>query len=196
MGTEQAAVDMAVFWGEMTPCEHLVQIYEHDDVFLDTLHGFISGGLKAGDGAIIIATVAHISGLEERLQADGLDLEAARREDRYIAVPAAAALERFMVNGWPDEEKFRGLVAELLERGRAGGRRVRAFGEMVALLWAQGQKDAVFRLENLWHGICQAEAFSLFCAYPRSGFSPNLESSVREVCAVHSRVVPDRARRS
>jgi hypothetical protein len=35
-----------IFWGEISPSEHMVQFYEHDGVLLDTLAGFVSGGLK------------------------------------------------------------------------------------------------------------------------------------------------------
>lgn len=181
---------LEAFWGEMAPCEHFVQIYEQDDVFLDTLQGFIEGGLRVGDGTIVIASVAHLKGLEERLAAHGVDLEAVQKEGRYVPVVAAAALEKFMVRGWPDETRFRAMVNELLIRARGDGRRVRAFGEMVALMWAQGHQEAVMKLENMWHGLCQAEAFSLFCAYPRSGFAAELTDGIREVCQVHSKVVP------
>ena len=36
-----------VFWGEIAPCEHLVQIYEESGVFLDSLEG-IRRGRAAG----------------------------------------------------------------------------------------------------------------------------------------------------
>lgn len=37
-----------VFWGEIAPCEHIAQFYEDDGILLDTLAGFVGGGLKAG----------------------------------------------------------------------------------------------------------------------------------------------------
>ena len=69
------------------------------------------------------------------------------------------------------------------------GRRVRAFGEMVALLWAQGHTAAIVRLEHLWHRMCQERGFSLFCAYPRVGFTQDVDASIREICAAHSKVL-------
>src|SRR6202790_5799549 len=125
-----------VFWGEIAPCEHIAQFYEHDGVLLDTLVGFVGGGLKAGDGAIVIATVEHLNALEERMNALGVDVATARLQDQYITVLAEDALAKFMVRGWPDDNLFANLVTQLITRGRAKNRRVRAFGEMVALLWA------------------------------------------------------------
>src|ERR1043166_3914127 len=138
-----------VFWGEIAPCQHLVQIYEDEDVFLETLQGFVSGGLKAGDSVIFIATVAHLNALEERLKADGLDLEAARSQDQYIPLIAEEALAKFMVGDWPDDQLFLKFVSDLLARARGSERQVRAFGEMVAVLWAQGATGATVRLEHL-----------------------------------------------
>lgn len=178
-----------IFWGEVTPCEHLVQIYEDDDVFLDTLAGFAGGGIRSGDGVIIIATATHLEALRSRLTESGLDLAAAEAEDRYIPVDAEELLSRLVFRGWPDDYLFRQGVTELLARAGGGGRRVRAFGEMVAILWARGQNAATVRLEHLWQGICQNEGLSLFCAYPKSGFTQDANVSIQELCALHSRIV-------
>jgi hypothetical protein len=188
-GRDRGGVD--VFWGEIAPCEHLVQIYEEDEVFLDSVEGFIAGGLRAGDGVVVIATDTHLQALEERLAGQGIDLDPARASDQFIALNAEKLLGRFMVNGWPDEELFEATITELLARAQAGGRRVRAFGEMVAVLWARGQNSATLRLEHLWHKLCRSKAFSWFCAYPKSGFTRNAESSIREICAAHSRLIPN-----
>jgi hypothetical protein len=178
-----------VFWGEIAPCDHFVQIYEDNDIFLDTLEGFVSGGIRSGDSVILIATPANLKALEARLSAQGVDLSVARLRDEYIALDAEATLSKFMAGDWPDDELFKQVVTDVIERARGNGRRVRAFGEMVALLWARGDQAATVRLEHLWHSLCQTEAFSLFCAYPKSGFTMNVEASISEICATHSKVV-------
>jgi len=177
------------FWGEIAPCDHILQMYTQDSVFVDTLTGFVRDGLDRGDGVIVIATADHLSALEARLSGVGADLAAARRCDQYIALDAELMLSRFIVNGWPDEEIFDPLITGLIARAGRDGRRVRAFGEMVALLWAQGHAGATVRLEYLWHVICRREAFSLLCAYPRSGFTQDMTLSAREICAAHSRMI-------
>jgi hypothetical protein len=178
-----------VFWGEIAPCEHIAQFYEHDGVLLDTLMGFVGGGLKAGDSAIIIATAEHLGALEKRMIATGVDLTTARMKDQYITLEAGQALARFMVTGWPDDQLFTDLVTELITRARGNGRRVRAFGEMVALLWARGDTAATIRLEYLWHQLCKSQAFSLFCAYPKTGFTEDPSKSIDQICAAHSRII-------
>jgi hypothetical protein len=178
-----------VFWGEIAPCEHLVQIYLEDDVFLDSLEGFVAGGLEVGDGVIVIATATHLAALEDRITMRGINLSIARSHDQYIALDAQETLSKFLVKGWPDEELFGGLVTDLIARARGTERRVRAFGEMVAVMWAQGLNGATIRLEHLWHQFCQNEAFSLFCAYPKSGFTEDADASMQKICDAHSRVL-------
>jgi hypothetical protein len=181
------AVD--VFWGEISPCDHSVQLYEDDVTLLDTLEGFVGGGLRKGDAAVVIATAPHRESLRRRLEAQGLDVEAACAQGQYIVLDAEQTIAQFMRNGWPDADLFHACVRQILQRARADERRVRAFGEMVAILWAQGHGGATVRLEHLWSRLCQEEAFSLFCAYPRSGFTRDMGESIREICATHDRVI-------
>jgi hypothetical protein len=178
-----------VFWGEISPCEHMVQIYEEDDAFLVALEGFVAAGIRSGEGVIVLATPAHLRSLEDRLHAAHIDVQLATIEDRYIALSAERTLATFMIDGWPDDYLFERVVTDLLRRAGKGGRNVRAFGEMVALLWADGHNGATVRMEHLWHQMCHQKGFSLFCAYPRIGFTKDAESSIKEICAAHSKVV-------
>jgi len=189
-GGGEALRSYDVFWGEMAACDHVVQIYEHDDGMLQALEGFVAGGLETGS-AIVIATPGHRDALDARLRKRGIDVGSARAEDRYIALDAERTLGQFMVHGWPDEDRFRDLVGDLISRARGPGRTVRAFGEMVALLWASGHQAATVRLEHLWNQLCDRRQFSLFCSYPKTGFTQDAARSISDICCLHSRVVPD-----
>jgi len=179
----------AAFWAEMSACDHFVQIYERDEAFMDTLAGFVAGGLRGGQGVIVIATPDHRQELDDRLRAMGVDLSGAKECDAFISVDAQETLAKFAPDGWPDDDLFTQVVSDLLQRARGNGRKVRAFGEMVALLWAKGHTAATVRLEHLWHGLCAQESFSLFCAYPRIGFTEHPKESLARVCALHSKVL-------
>jgi len=178
-----------VFWGEISPCEHLAQIYDTDNAFLDTLEGFVADGLRAGESAIVIATPTHLQILEQRLTAAGLDVAELRWRDQYVSLDAEETLQLFMKDGWPDEQRFVRLVRGLLACASRDGRKVRAFGEMVAVMWARGQRAATLHLEHLWHQLCETDNFSLLCAYPRAGFTQDAASSINEICAAHSTVL-------
>jgi hypothetical protein len=176
------------FWGELAPCDHLVQIYDDETRFMETLERFIGEGLDRGEGAIVIATASHLTWLEARLRTLGHDVDGARACGRYVGLDAAATLASFMVDGWPDEGRFVETILPLVRAVGHRGRQVRAFGEMVALLWAQGHNEATLRLELLWSAFCRREALALFCAYPRIGATRDLTESLDEVCALHSKV--------
>lgn len=99
---------------------------------------------------VIIATPLHLASLNERLIAQNIDVAAAARNDQYLALDAEETLSKFMVMGWPDEDFFKGVVTDILQRAKGGNRRVRAFGERVAILWARGNTGATVHLEHLW----------------------------------------------
>jgi hypothetical protein len=180
---------MQTFWREVAPCSHVVQIYEDQEVFLNLLEGFVAGGITVGDCVIVIATAAHLEALEERLLSHGYNLATLSARDQYIALNAEEVLAKFMVNDWPDYHLFMETVSTLFERAHQNQRQVRAFGEMVALLWAQGKSGATVMLEYLWNTFCEKEDFALFCAYPQSGFAQDTHSAIKNICSTHSKMV-------
>ena len=177
------------FWGEIAPSEHVVQIYENDKVFLDLLHGFVSDGFDAGDCVIVIATPAHLQSLATRLTASGFNLSDLESKKIYFPLEAETMLSKFMINDWPDETLFNQVIANLISKAKADARQFRAFGEMVALLWAKGQIGATVRLEHLWNKFCSRQNLSLFCAYPQSGFTQDTGESVAHICSAHSKMI-------
>lgn len=183
-------MENAGFWGEISPCEHVLQIYGEEESFLDALGGYVASGIQSGDAVIVIATPGHFKALGNRLQANGLLLDAAGVAGQFIPLDAEVLLSEFMVDGWPDENRFNRCILKLLKHARRNGREVRGFGEMVALLWERGETQATLELERLWHRLCQAEQFPLFCAYPSTGFQPHAGDSRAQICGAHSLVMP------
>ena len=178
-----------VFWGEIAPCSHVVQIYESDEVFIATLLEFIIGGIKAGDCVIVIATAEHLNALNTQLRNLKFDVERLIADDQYLPLDAEETLAKFMKNDWPDEILFRLTIAGIIARAHRKNRKVRAFGEMVALLWAKGNNGATIRLEYLWNRFCETESFCLYCAYPQSGFLRDAKTSVQHICSTHSKMI-------
>lgn len=178
--------------GFQTIPEHAVQFFETDAFLVDRVSAFIGVGLRAGDACIVFATQPHREGFERRLVADGLDIAAAIAQGQYVSCDAVATLPRFMVDGLPETVKFAEVVGDVIARAAQGERRVRIFGELVALLWAEGKQAAAVRLEELWNALAQTYSFSLFCAYPMHGFDGEMyEAQFAEICQQHSHVMPD-----
>lgn len=167
--------------------EHVAQFYGDDAELLDTLTHFIGGGLNTGNSAIVIATPEHLRALRHRLERANVDLMAALRDDRYIPLDASVALTTFMVDGWPDDQLFADFIENLLRRASLHNRRVRAFGEMVSLLWARGEGAATVQLERLWNQACEGHTFSLLCAYPSAGFTGSDSQALYDICTAHAK---------
>lgn len=176
------------FWREIAPFDHVLQIYDNDTVFMDALAGYVGGGINAGDCCIVIATKKHLEALEHRLRTYGVYVHTLISDNRYVPLDAEEILDKFMINGWPDEELFMNTIGELIHKAKSNQRNVRAFGEMVALLWEKGYSNATMHLEHLWNKFCGMEAITLFCAYPKRSFTEN-DTSVNHICCAHSKMI-------
>jgi hypothetical protein len=170
--------------------KHFVRFYEDDSALVNEISHFIGTGLAAGHGGIIVATEAHLHSIERQLTVSGCDLPAARQQERYVSLDAAETLSKFMVNGWPDEQRFLYAVGSLLIQMEVHHSWVRAFGEMVSLLWAEGSYEAALHLEHLWNDLIDLHACSLFCAYRMKEFNSDAANlRFKDVCAQHSQVL-------
>jgi PAS domain S-box-containing protein len=178
-------------WSEMSASEHFVQFYESEVFLLDSLSEFVGTGLSAGDACIVIATKAHRDSLEERLKAKGLNLAAALTRGEYIALDAVETLATFMVDGSPNSGRFLEVIGGIFTQAGKDRPCIRAFGEMVALLWEEGNQAGAIHLEELWNELARTHSFSLFCAYPMHGFGKAAHSALfSQIGTHHTRVIP------
>jgi len=182
-------------WADHKHAAHVVQFYGEDRFLLDELSRFIGNALGAGEPAVVIATKEHRDGLNQRLQNWGLDTARAIAQGRYMPLDAADTLSKLMHAGSPDPARFAEVVGsaiatvEAASQGEPGP--VAAFGEMVALLWAEGKFEAAMRLEQLWNEFAETHPISLHCAYPLSSFYRQEHGDLLlQVCAQHSAVIP------
>jgi signal transduction histidine kinase len=178
-------------WSVMGETDHFVQFYEADAFLLNSLGEYTAAALKAGEAAIVVATKEHREELEARLGKHGLDVTTAVECGQLVLHDAAETLSKFMLNGSPDSALFAEIVGDIIASAGEGRPRVRIYGEMVALLWAEGNYDAAIRLEGLWNDLQQKHSFALFCAYPIGGFAGEGPGrGLSHVCTTHSRVIP------
>ncbi|HYE60729.1 MAG TPA: PAS domain S-box protein [Phycisphaerales bacterium] len=182
-------------WATVPERDHFVQFYESDACLLEAMAGFIAGGLTRGDGAVVIATPEHRAQLAEHLAASGVDTATPMAVGRYVVLDAAETLANFMVNGEPDYARFRAVIGPVVAQvGTApdkSRRLVRAFGEMVAILWKEGNRAAAVQLEQHWNRLGEELAFCLFCGYPLNDCAlPEHAEHFGHVCAGHTHVIP------
>ena len=181
--------------GDSAHLGHTVQFYGEDGVLLDGLSRFIGDSLETEGSAVVVATAVHREGLIRRLEARGIDIAAAIERDNFIVLDAVETLSKFMLEGWPDPVRFAEVIGSIITRAKeaacdANGR-LAIFGEMVAILWAQGKFDAAVQLEQHWNRLRQTHSFALRCAYPMAGFNrEDHGEQFLKICSEHSHVIP------
>ena len=167
--------------------EHFVQFYEHDDFIVDSLCRFVLDGLQQSETVIVVATDEHLNALNHCLSQRELDVVAAITTGHYVPLSAEATLADIKVDGRISPDRVRDVIGNTLLQTRITGRRLRVFGELVALLCAEGDVESAIELESLWNDFKVIQPFSLYCAYRLNGFT---EQSMTEVCRSHSYVIP------
>ena len=150
----------------------------------------------ANDSVVIIATSTHLDALNTRLRSQGFNLNELIESDQYIPIDAEDLLSVFLVDGWIDEKIFNSFINDIVSRAKQRNGKVRAFGEMVAVLWKQGNFGATVQLENLWNQLHGKSPFTLFCAYPKTGFTQSANDSIDIICKQHAKVIDGYARPS
>ena len=172
--------------------EHVVQFYDRDDDLVGVVGGYLAASVLDGDLVIAIAAPAHRDAFRAALVATGVDVDAAQADGGLTMLDAAETLRRFTVDGALDADRFAEAIGELVGEASAGGRQVRVYGEMVALLWDAGNVAGAIELEKLWNDLGGRVPFSLFCAYPaRIVSDSDSADDIAELCHLHSDVVAD-----
>ena len=169
---------------------HVVQFYGHDDELAERVVGYLLGALGGGGVAIVIATPEHRREFGDRLTRAGADLAAAADSGTYLALDASETVRKLMVEGRLDGAAFDRVIGTVIRQAGTGGRPVRAYGEMVALLWDDGLVNAAIQLEGMWAEVGRTHPFSLFCGYPAGSVTGDGHlDAFAAVCRLHQEVV-------
>ncbi len=168
---------------------HQVFFYDAHDELVLAVTDHVAAGLAEGETALVIATADHLAAIDVALFERGVDVSRARLSSRYLTLDAAATLDSFSVDGSPEADRFATVIGGLLDAVPAGSA-VRAFGEMVALLWDRGDVAGAMALESLWNDLAEDRHFSLLCGYPSTALHSAQLDDVRQVCHLHSAVLP------
>ncbi len=174
-------------------CHHEVQLYESDAFLCEVVASFLAEGFRAGAPLLVIATEAHRDQFSTQLVSDGVDVRDALASGQLTLLDAHETLSSILIDGMPDAGRFHAQVGGVVQRMSAAYPRahLRAYGEMVDVLWRQGNREAAIRLEALWTDLIRTQPFSLLCAYAMENFG--VESDLADfdrVCRSHTRVVP------
>lgn len=173
---------------------HSVKFYADDASLCGTVSAFLTENLAGGLPAILIATAAHEAGILQVLGGRSVNWEKAVRDGVLVLRNAESTLDAFMVDGRPDKQLFERQVGALIgsHSARHNGAPVRAYGEMVDVLWKRGDRQAAIELEALWNELAARHRFALLCGYAMGNFYKQHDHlGLEDVCAQHTEVVSD-----
>jgi hypothetical protein len=172
---------------------HAVQFYGTDASLCSTVAGFLAEGLAARQPAIVIATEPHRHAIVDRLSDRRIDCDKAIQDGELLILDSEETLDLFMVDQMPNNELFGVNLGRVIDQSLNGrtGTVVRAYGEMVDVLWKNGQTDAAIALEILWNKLALKYHFALLCGYSMGSFYKQTRQ-IDAISALHTHVVPCR----
>lgn len=179
-------MDTTLNWRELLkhPAhDHLVQVYSDREFLAEAVTHYIAAGLRLGEAAIVIARPEN-----RQLFSRGLGAHAAVR-----VLDAEETLAQFMVDGMPEWGAFQHVCGGAIAALRLQYPGVRAYGEMVDILWQRGDRNAALRLEGFWNDLGRRQPFSLLCAYAIDPLQPEAyDGALESVCRCHTHLIPAR----
>ena len=170
---------------------HMVQMYQDERFLSEAVSYFVGEGLQRGEAVIVIATPAHQDAFTESLTRLGFDVQAAVQQHQLYFIDAQAKLATFMRDGMPQWDAFQESVGNLIREAQLSYPRLRAYGEMVNLLWQKGEREAANSLEAFWNRLARRQSFSLLCTYFLDPLDPDAyDGSLQCICNSHSHLIP------
>lgn len=172
---------------------HIVQLYQDDVFYGEAISHFAAEGIVRGESIILVATKPHWENISRRLKGKGLDTDELIRRGQLTMLDADDTLPKFMVGNDPDGPTFKTLARQTIAKARAGGTypRVRWWGEMVNVLYVNGNSRGSNRLEELFDELAQEESIAIFCSFLMDKFDPRIyEEAFGNVCRTHRQVIP------
>jgi hypothetical protein len=171
---------------------HAVKFYRNDSSLFVTVGGFLGQGLVDRQPAVLIDTAPHRDGILAELSNRLVDVRTAIRLGELVVLDAHETLAAFMDGDVPNASAFDRhvgtIIGELVNR-HPGPSIVRAYGEMVDVLWREKRQEAAIRLEILWNKLAARHGFALLCGYAMGSFYKETDLLER-VCEQHTHVMP------
>ena len=178
--------------GNAAPCDHIVQLYQDQDFLNRAVCRFAGAAIANGEGVILVPTPSHWHGIRPRLEAEGVDVAAARRRGQLTVVDSDEFMPSFMRESMPDSPVFLGLAADVIGEARSGRyQKVRWWGEMVNVLWERGDVAASMNLEDLFDQLAHQHDIAIFCSFLMDNFNGEVHAQMLPRLGMnHSHLVP------
>lgn len=173
--------------------DHAVQVYDDLAELTASVGHYLGAGFRRGEPAVLIAARAHSDAFAAELEAHGWCVAELEAEGLLTRRDARQTLDAFMVGETPSAERFEQTVGGAIDEvaSRFPAKTIRAFGEMVDLLWREGNEAGAIALEELWNKLAETRRFALLCGYQLDIFDLNVQTSaLPEIMRVHTHPRP------
>lgn len=172
--------------------DRIAQVYRDLSFFMEAVVRFVSAGLRKGEGVVLVMRESSWNALAGRLAGEGVDVDRAVERGQISVHDAEETLAGLMKDGAPDSDAFQQLIGSVIRGMRSRYRVVRAFGEMVDILWRDSHRDAAEALVRLWSELSRAEPFALLCAYHIDPLDCGAYGGhVEQICSAYTHLIPD-----
>jgi hypothetical protein len=178
---------------DAAPGDHIVQLYQDQEFLNRAVCRYARAGLANGEGVMLFPTLTHWNAFRPRLEAEGVDVRAAQERRQLTVVDADEILPRLMRGAMPDPPVFRRVFGDVVGQARAGGsyQKVRAWGEMVNILWLRGDVAASMNLEDLFDQLNKIVDIVMFCSFLMDNFDGDVhERMLPRLGMNHSHLIP------
>ncbi len=175
-----------------SPHDHIVQLYQDHDFLNSAVCRFIGAGLANGDHIILFPTLTHWNSFRQRLENEGVNVQAARERRQLTVVDANELLPRFMRDAMPDPQVFNAVIGDVFRQARGGSsQKMRAWGELVDVLWERGDVAASMNLEDLFDQLNKKIGIAMFCSYLMDNFNGDVHAHMLPRLGTnHSHLIP------
>lgn len=175
------------------PNGHIVQLYQDKQFYGEAISHFAAEGLIRGESIILVATHSNWLNISTHLRNKGFNLYELFNRGQLTLLDADNTLPKFMANGMPDGRIFKPLARETIQRARADGKypTVRWWGEMVNVLYVEGNEKASNKLEEYFDEVAHEESIAIFCSFLMDKYDPKIyDEALSNVCRTHSHLIP------
>lgn len=175
------------------PEGHIVQLYQDADFYGEAISHFAAEGFARDESIILVATGPNWANISARLIRKGFDIPDLFRRGQLTLLDAEQTLPKFLVGNMPDPKIFKPLAEATIAKAHAGGKfpRVRWWGEMVNLLYINGNRRGSTRLEEFFDEVAHEQSIAIFCSFLMDKYDPKIyDGPFADVCRTHANVIP------
>lgn len=163
---------------DASPHDHIVQLYQDHDFLNSAVCRYVGAGLANGDRIILFPTLTHWNDFRQRLETERVNVQAARERGQLTVVDANELLPRLLRDAMPDPHAFNDVIGDVFRQASAGGsyQKLRAWGELVNILWERGDIAASMNLEDLFDQLNKKIGIAMFCSYVMDNFNGDVHA--------------------